>query len=101
MIPFFQKHLLLRRKSCFVLLYNLRSILSFVDSGQMNARLNYYAIRKMSDVFISYCWKYRKDFVDSLYEFLVENGLTVWKDDKGGMSGNMFEDMKKGIDGAK
>ena len=55
----------------------------------------------MADVFISYCWKYRKDFVDSLYEFLVENGITVWKDDKGGMSGNMFEDMKKGIDGAK
>ena len=29
---------------------------------------------------------------------MTSNGLSVWKDDQGGMGGNMFEDMKNGID---
>ena len=53
------------------------------------------------DVFISYSWNCRKDFVDQLYEALVGKGLKVWKDDQGGMKGNMFEDMKEGIDNSK
>ena len=35
-----------------------------------------------------------------LYHFLAGHGLNAWKDDEGGMGGNMFEDMKNGIDSA-
>ena len=53
------------------------------------------------DIFISYSWHYRKEFADRLYSFLTESKLKVWKDDQGGMSGNMFDDMKRGIDSAE
>ena len=53
------------------------------------------------DIFISYSWNYKKEFADRVYSFLIENNLKVWKDDQGGMSGNMFDDMKQGIDNAK
>ena len=53
------------------------------------------------DIFISYSWHYKKDVIDELFDFLVGKKLKVWKDDRGGMGGNMFEDIKNGIDGAK
>ena len=34
------------------------------------------------DIFISYSWNCRKEFVDKLYNFLTEKGLRVWKDDQ-------------------
>ena len=42
----------------------------------------------------------RKYSILRLYHFLTDQGLSVWKDDEGGMGGNMFEDMKRGIDSA-
>ena len=44
-------------------------------------------------LFISYSWGYKKELVDRLYEFLIEKGYEIWKDDKGGMKGNKLKDM--------
>ena len=53
------------------------------------------------DVFISYSWHFKKEYADQLYNYLSEQGVKVWKDDQGGMRGNMFDDMKRGIESAK
>ena len=42
---------------------------------------------------ISYSWGYKKTLVDRLYNFLVEQGYEVWKDDEGGMKGHLVDDM--------
>ena len=34
------------------------------------------------DIFISYSWNCRKEFVNKLYNFLTQKGLRVWKDDE-------------------
>lgn len=55
----------------------------------------------LSDTFYSLLSKIYIKINFRLYEFLTTNGLSVWKDDQGGMGGNMFEDMKNGIDSAQ
>lgn len=51
-------------------------------------------------IMISYSWNCRKDLVNRLSEVLKKSGLKVWKDDEGGMSGNILDDMAHAVQNA-
>ena len=53
------------------------------------------------DAFISYSWNFKKDLVNSLFEFLDEKGYSIWKDDEGGMHGSTVRSMQQGVDASK
>ena len=48
-------------------------------------------------IMISYSWNCKKPLVDRLYQFLTSKGYSVWKDDEGGMKGNLVDDMANAV----
>ena len=48
-------------------------------------------------IMISYSWNCKKPLVDRLYQFLTSKGYSVWKDDEGGMKGNLVDDMADAV----
>ena len=49
------------------------------------------------EIMISYSWNCKKSLVDRLYQFLTSKGYSVWKDDEGGMKGNLVDDMAHAV----
>ena len=54
-------------------------------------------IENKCNIMISYSWNCKKALVDRLYQFLTSKGYSVWKDDEGGMKGNLVEDMAHAV----
>ena len=48
-------------------------------------------------IMISYSWNCKKPLVDRMYPFLTSKGYSVWKDDEGGMKGNLVDDMADAV----
>ena len=48
------------------------------------------------EIFLKCSWNCKKEIIDQLFDYLTNAGLSIWKDDEGGISGNILDDMASG-----
>ena len=58
---------------------------------------NYENCEKIVKIF---SWNSKKDVVDRLSSFLKKSDIKVWKDDEGGITGNILDDMANAVQNA-